>query len=1176
MPRSLNLIARHVEVDGQAYVPRTNKSLSRLHDNQHAKKSWARCEWLGEECVSARRYFDVVGKYDRLRPLFEGAAQDPLTFSFTELEEAMGGPLPNSARTHPAWWAPSQRNAVWVDYGFRVVVDFNAETATFQRASIQVEASPGVYTDAESKAREWNIDWERYDLWNGAIYEHFFTGRWQGRPVYLDLDDHALEQLGGLLSDGESPDVETLEAEFAAAVVATLLVSEEGAGTFTAHAERLRKWRGSKAENIPPFLALLGFFSRVADQMRSGGGLRSTNYLGRLADAVGIGRSDEDARAKLQRDFRRQSHAFWGALNSWLDESGGARGLPTARVFDWRVHIGLPISQALVKEADREKFKGLFARFGFSGGESLSTNDMRRLLDGWIKGSAVSPYVKGLWDSGIEGKNRIAEIASVELAGWDGTTPEAEAGERRVEQIRLAATIRTFPVKRIDLAFVVKSAEYGRERFTPVAGSPEIEAIVGGEGTDYHLSDDLGADWMSIRSNHELSIPDALLIALRLENGERKLRRFPRGVVVMHEDEESGLLVEVERIHLGTDAHLLVNRALREEVEAVIKEEAREGFRTSDPGQCLGLPEDWVLIENVQLLGIPETSNENLGPLIPIAWSQVSFGAGLSLPGTGFWHTKHPPEVRASALDNERGYVELVRQDFNDDQPRREELGTVEGSAVFQLTELGLTDGDFVVAVKDKPVAKSRAIVSGSFKLRSAEHPRFAGLDHLAHDFANDPAGAAVTARIVDAEEDPDVGLRGAVAVDLPTVPSNGAGSVPANLDPTLRPMPSEDESGPTQATAAHVSAGPTCAIGGGHYWILPPAHGGGGWNRWMEGYCKRCNMSKWFPTRPRRKQAHRKKGAGKAEVAEFSASQVEPIQDAEAIDSGTLFDGICFAQAGTWASLVKLSAQFDDSPWFAAELAKTLSSLGHIDLSLDRHGLHPKRFAVAPATLASTPSGTVVMCGHRNRAIRDAVIAAAEQLGLAVEIVSDRAAPDTVSIQIDEAGAEIALAELAGADLEEPIVASVLPALSVARALPRLSSLLLWLPDFKPPGSRAEVYDPHSNSWQRTTTPTQPGAYRFMTRPISYGLMQSPGQMVRADNRWVKWLAANSSRTVMFAYEPDRNLLKVPIGARLPGLFERAIVLSSGLPPRDGDKVTEYRGVSDEVAEIVSSKLMT
>ncbi len=113
-----------------------------------------------------------MGKYDRLRPLFEDAKEESLTLRFEDLEDALGQPLPDSARKYIAWWAPSQRNSVWADYGFLASPDLRAETASFTK--VHADAQKATSPTSVSKTQKVvipDITWDDYELWNKAIHD---------------------------------------------------------------------------------------------------------------------------------------------------------------------------------------------------------------------------------------------------------------------------------------------------------------------------------------------------------------------------------------------------------------------------------------------------------------------------------------------------------------------------------------------------------------------------------------------------------------------------------------------------------------------------------------------------------------------------------------------------------------------------------------------------------------------------------------------------------------------------------------------------------------------------------------------------------------------------------------------------------------------------------------------
>src|SRR5690606_23440300 len=78
-------------------------------------------------------------------------------------------------------------------------------------------------------------------------------------------------------------------------------------------------------------------------------------------------------------------------------------------------------------------------------------------------------------------------------------------------------------------------------------------------------------------------------------------------------------------------------------------------------------------------------------------------------------------------------------------------------------------------------------------------------------------------------------------------------------------------------------------------------------------------------------------------------------------------------------------------------------------------------------------------------------------------------------------------------------------------------------------------------------------------------------------DYRLVKHLAAAASGLPLISYDESQKILSVPLGAELPWLYERAVVLESGLAPvsKTHGRV-EYAAVSFEIASLIWSALIS
>ena len=136
-----------------------------------------------------------------------------------------------------------------------------------------------------------------------------------------------------------------------------------------------------------------------------------------------------------------------------------------------------------------------------------------------------------------------------------------------------------------------------------------------------------------------------------------------------------------------------------------------------------------------------------------------------------------------------------------------------------------------------------------------------------------------------------------------------------------------------------------------------------------------------------------------------------------------------------------------------------------------------------------------------------------------------------------------------------------------VLRSLPHIARAAEALPVFVPPVDiRSDRYDLGSNTWQEASV-DQTGGFRFFTKPVRYAATTPAGWRL-TDNRIAKALAACSERQPFIAYEPDTETLVCRLGARLPGLYERAAVLCSGELPVDRQNGTvTYAHVPERIA---------
>ena len=993
------------------------------------------------------------------------------------------------------------------------------------------------------------------------------------------MEDEVVARLAALAgTDGEP------RRAFVEAIQPTLYLwpAKDGA-LLDLHVRRLRRWQLSGRVGAPPCLAILAFMSLAAEGMRSDANFRSNNYYSRLAQLLGIDPKQRSAVSKLQRDFRRDSHKLWDALNAWLRDEGGARGLPSAYSFDWRAHVGIPISQALLREEERLALRELFVRYRLRPGQQLATSDMLRLLQDWVPTSDLTSSLKRLFQQ-ADAKARFADIACIELEAWDGTVSTGSGGDSATSTLLLAALLRRVPRPQLLLSLVARGvahAPVGTYSLSDGAAPAAREALrdIGGS---VKLIDPPGDGWRRVEADGEIAYPDLLLATVQLENKSSGalLTRRARRLVILERDEEFRFAVEVDRIQLARENIILAHTKLAEQLDAVLAASAREGFRRWRATELRGLPEDWEAWTGVELIDIPEIAlgegaAEDLTALIPLEWTKIALANGFALPGSATWLRDAPPEIKLSAFVEKEVAASFVQTNALAGEPLGEErLLSFEGSASVGLADRALSDGDFRVALNEVDSSGSigRALVSTSFRIRSADSPRPSinlGEELAYAPGASSPLGALSATRRGMGNE---IAIAGAlVSPERAVVPLQTASTVPhtlsagASFDPASE---SEDWIGPTAARSRELSS---CLVGAHHYIIesVNPRR-----RSLARSECKHCGFERFFPTHLRRSSASTtvKSKARPRPVARRPAQTgsglVAAIEQDRDVNFDILLSALTYSRAGNWALYERLSGQVSEDPWFPIESARLLLSLGHIDLALDGSG-RPRAWSMSPPTLCVLPNGDAILCGARSDRLVRQLDLQLEPLGGTLVIEDGVGAPSRVRITHlpSEDLARLAAATAAnGSDVN--VCRS--GARGVASLLPRLADIRDALETFKWPAVPVERFDFPSNKWRAAVAVDQPGAYKLLTRPHRYGATTAAerGALLSADSRTAKWLAAQDAGIALLAHDEPSQTLTCRLGTQLPGLYERVAVLCSGRPPtQHKDGSVTYTGVPADLA---------
>ncbi len=994
--------------------------------------------------------------------------------------------------------------------------------------------------------------WSRYRCWNAALVSVICGRESSGLPVFLDLEENVLEKVAiAAGNDDHDPRSGLINA-----VLPTLNPPSHRAGMFGSHKAQLLRWH-IESGDPPPTLALLAVLSLAAEDMHGGDGFAAHDYYNRLMSLLNV--TDEHDKELIIKAYRHCSADLWDSLNDWLMFHEGELGIPTAFSLGF-AHVGLPISQAILRATDRGKLREFFEDFGFAQRSHLAPRVMGPLLGEWIgrTPSPASNAMQKLWQ--LPGAQvRIIEGACALLESWDGPRPSyfgasSDGTGRRSAPIQLVALLRTFPSAALEF------------NFTGPLSSPDENSL---ELLDANgaVSQMLAIEAVSA-SRWRLAEPDRIEL-LSILDGRLRLRdrsdlvmeRRPRRVVAMSLDTLLQVFSQVERLPLGEATLILCKKELADSIETALSIIARPGF-TKAPSELKGIPPGWALFVDVQLLAPlpavrPDGSQwefaDDLNVLQPLSTSQLVIEAGLRLPGhLPRWSSLAPPEVRV-VIENATSVAVRVTQTKALARNVEPISTTADGSAaIVRLAELNLPDGDYEIIASN--AATDQTIDQLRLRLRSADvsnpgPPRLPPLSRSLFETAS-VLGASIS---VD-DDGAAPTLQGAVIANAPplseplvestsTLPSWWSARATANMHAVradrviLPPVALED-----------------CFRTGRHFIVLP-TYTGRTSAASVEGYCRQCGIVKRYPARYRAGSASPQEKKKYVPPA-FDPARLVPVSD-RSIPPDVALDALSHDRAGNARAMEQLALQIEPSQLFVDGFLRGLESLGHIEVRRDERTLLPTSWKIAPSALVQIKSNAFVLAGFRSRRLLAALETAATALGIAVDRRSQQNAPDRVRIR--DCGLDVVESIVRRVFDETGTAPSIVidAATSIARFLPPLSLIREVLPTTAMVGYRsANRWDEELASWVAVGDASAPGAYQLHGSVSVYCLRDTEdvqnGTMRRGDARIVKHLASTAAGFPLLGYDKDTETLYAPLGADLPGLYARVAVLASGLLPID------------------------
>ncbi len=1021
---------------------------------------------------------------------------------------------------------------------------------------------------------------------NEAIAEVIFNQEMAGLPAYLDIGDQEVNAICEILEIEPT----AFESHLCNAVISIprtkgwkKILSEFQGAALT--------WvRAQTPMEVPPTLALLALLSRAAEVMAAETDISGANYYKRLSSLFGC----DGEETELGNQYRDRAIELWSTLQEWLGAWDGERGVSTvpipknlnqsSRDFKWAIQM--PISQARLRDADRQDLHRMFDQYGLDPVSNISVDVMSLYLADW----ATSPYsaknIKKIWK--IDNyRETLAAAAISELRFWTGRSAMGHGFG-----IRLLLSANNSLRTGLKFAFNIELR---------CIAALSIQSVSIDVGSDISHDCDL---FSVARGRFRLTDPDLFetesLISRPLkvnaQNAVLAGERRPRQVVPMKLDEHHQY-VEVDS--LGTDGVFgilmmanfpgLDSSKMRSQWESILNEIARPGWSvvSSEDEKVYGLPKGWLFVKDVEVMTARTSADQiyvAFNALLPQAIPNLSLTRGLRIPGQQErWLVSNLPELKASYPTDEK--VSICIENVDGVEVKRFDLSQRAG--IVPLVGLELTEGRYQIVMKldDGSVVGRKLLTLVSSATRNARtelKPR--SFEYRLGSIAYPSAMSAT----IDSDLQSIGVLKGfhyvgevtgvATEVNPPNSPPWNEQFVIDSTDDVIKR---------SQLSIKTEDRG-SCFYTGQHHFEIPeiwysrPVPRG----TILKMRCKTCGVSKIQSAVPvyiwNRKPAEPKSKVSEKKIAPLNYKHFPPMPIKVSGKWDVAFEAMCYLRNGKYSDIQTILSQLIGDEEFNIEsFTHGVQNLGLIDVSLDDNFV-PLEWSISPMCAVMTSETKGFMSGFRGPDFLKMIESKIKSVGGVFEQLHNEDLPCSWIFELNDKKDLARVFE----GVQDPISKGEVKivqdiAKTIVCGVGTISHLFDVSPKIRIPAyARLKRWDHGQTKWVDTENPMAAGAIQYLGFGNKYSYsdkdIEVDGEVTSGSVRSVKHKCAQVSKKPLVYYDADSKQFFTRLGAELPGLFGRSLVAASGLAPQRDliKRVVVYSNVEPHLARLIYSQL--
>lgn len=1000
-----------------------------------------------------------------------------------------------------------------------------------------------------------------YTAVNSALNNYFFRGRFAMQPVYLDLEGEAKSELANVL------EVHPEKLEDLIGSCAARSLRFDKTNPYIEQEKWLKEWSKTDRKMPPPFTTLLCALSIAAERMGSDENFSPNNYYERLFELFEV--RETKNRQKLYQKAKCTKQ-FWQALNLWLIDNDFLFGRPTARALipSWK-YASYSLSQALVRDADRKRFGGLFETYDILPDQPVAEAEMALFIHDWMTHTgAAGPtaLLRRLWAANNI-RDRVVSAAIDALETWKKPTVVPLEGHRNA-QFRWLLRFISVPRKQARLLLVVMQGGQ-EESLRPSLTSAHAET-----GLSLKKSND--PDILFLGPTESIDL-DFLLLKSREFIGDKSDTSYKyteRSIVPLVRSPNAPTYREVARIRLFEEHVILCfGNTWLKKVENHLSKCARPGYTVFGPSDMQGIPEGWYILRGVEIVKSDENATNDVHALNPIGGdATVTCVGGLGL-GHNTWHADARPVIKATT-EKPNCTLEVIREQFYE-----AERTLLSSKIANAFVEVALNSLEIFPRTNLRAeIKKAKSTIDEiSFSLRSADIPRPLDKERIFHPIAEDEGF------LFDSDTDTPNGLEGCFIrgdfkesdTEIKSNLVNNQNEIPegvCEISPEITWRHSRD---------AGQRAKKSCVIRGHHCWRFESYEKGEDRFAPKIGECKDCHTKTLSRSREEAKGNWRRMNqrdrpvvrAAQEEIEETNQTRPDFSED-KLISPDIVYDGLCYLGQGTWKEFQRIVSKASQEFWFSHSFANDLFALGHLEMQIAFH-FPASNWSVPPPVLVVTQNNEGYLAGFHSRTLLERVNEALIQKGAHREPIY---APEQVTVH--------RWTKLNGFDIEAPLKDIADPygrAITVVRGLDNFIASKLPAPDkFWEHGKQIYVEKPDSLAkfdvrharWTHIDTLQGPGAYKIGLHGTRYVYRNADGITRQVGYQVAKILAARAENYRLHKYDTETSQFIATLGADLPSLFSRALVTSGGMLPKTEKGQLIYKNVNPMTATLILNKM--